>query len=98
MLLTFSTLLEFYSTNLTLPDGIALDTIDRKIYWTDMGTKKIERADMDGSNRAPILAVNASENPRGIVLYRANRLVMPIFIQFINEKIEKLFLLLSIFL
>lgn len=78
MLLTILPLLVFYS--LSVPDGLALDPIDKKIYWIDSGSKKIERADMDGSNRVAILTFGASEYPRGIVLYRANRFVIHIYL------------------
>lgn len=32
------------------PHGIAIDAIMRKIYWTDYGTQKIQRSNMDGTN------------------------------------------------
>ena len=32
------------------PRSIALDLINSKMYWTDFGTRKIQRANLDGSN------------------------------------------------
>lgn len=37
-------------TGLKDPKAIALDTIRRKLYWTDQGTGKIQRADLTGRN------------------------------------------------
>ncbi|RKU38425.1 hypothetical protein C6496_06335 [Candidatus Poribacteria bacterium] len=37
-------------TDLKDPRSIALDTLRRKVYWTDYGTGKIQRADFTGRN------------------------------------------------
>lgn len=37
-------------TGLKDPKAIALDTLRRKVYWTDYGTGKIQRADFTGRN------------------------------------------------
>ncbi|MCZ6679333.1 MAG: hypothetical protein O7E52_19045 [Candidatus Poribacteria bacterium] len=39
----------FLSVMLLEPRGIAIDTVGRKIYWTDRGREKIQRANMDGT-------------------------------------------------
>ena len=39
------------SQNLTWPNGLALDYEYRKLYWTDAGSKTIQYADLDGTNR-----------------------------------------------
>ncbi len=40
---------ELLVTGLVSPSGIALDVAGEKMYWTDMGTNKIQRANLDGS-------------------------------------------------
>ena len=40
---------ELLVTGLVSPSGIALDVADGKMYWTDIGTSKIQRANLDGS-------------------------------------------------
>lgn len=56
------------------PDGIAVDWLNRKIYWTDTGTDLIEVADMDGRNRLTLVNKGLDE-PRAIVVYPAIGLV-----------------------
>ncbi|KAH9508817.1 hypothetical protein Btru_050129 [Bulinus truncatus] len=47
------------SSNIVSPRSIALDPLNRKIYWTDWGTQpKIESADYDGSNRRTLADSN----------------------------------------
>ena len=36
---------------LDTPDGLAVDTIGQKIYWTDTDLKRIEVSDIDGNMR-----------------------------------------------
>ncbi|MEE9294352.1 MAG: DUF5050 domain-containing protein [Phycisphaerae bacterium] len=40
---------ELLVTHLVNPSGIALDVDAGKMYWTDIGTSKIQRANLDGS-------------------------------------------------
>ena len=42
--------------NLTQPSGLALDYDDRKLYWTDALREKIERSDLNGTNREVLIA------------------------------------------
>jgi len=37
--------------DLSQPSGLAIDYEDRMLYWTDAVREKIERAEMNGSNR-----------------------------------------------
>ena len=38
-------------SNLTWPNGLAIDYSELRLYWVDAGTKRIEYADLDGQNR-----------------------------------------------
>lgn len=49
-------------------DGLAVDAIGRKIYWTDTGTNRIEVGNLDGSMRKVLVWQNL-DSPRAIVLY-----------------------------
>lgn len=42
-------------TNLKDPRAVTLDTIRHKVYWTDYGTGKIQRADFTGRNREDLI-------------------------------------------
>ena len=37
------------------PDGIALDAVNRKLYWTDRWKKVVEMSELDGSQRKAII-------------------------------------------
>lgn len=39
------------SSNLTWPNGLAIDYESQRLYWADAGMKTIEYAVLDGSNR-----------------------------------------------
>ena len=49
------------------PRSIALDLINSKMYWTDFGTEKIQRANLDGSNVEDLVTTGLSD-PNGIAL------------------------------
>lgn len=53
--------------NIHTPDGLAVDWVTGKLYWTDTGYKTIEVADLDGKHNTDLLAVGLSE-PRAIAL------------------------------
>uniref|UniRef100_A0A3Q3ETX7 Low density lipoprotein receptor-related protein 4 n=1 Tax=Labrus bergylta TaxID=56723 RepID=A0A3Q3ETX7_9LABR len=55
-------------TPLMTTDGLAVDAVGRKIYWTDTGTNRIEVANMDGSMRKVLVWQNL-DSPRAIALY-----------------------------
>lgn len=46
------------SQNLEWPNSIAIDHSAGKLYWADGGTKLIEYANLDGSNRHVLLGTN----------------------------------------
>jgi hypothetical protein len=54
------------------PDGIAIDYLNRHIYWTNMGADWskndgfIERADFDGGNRTTIIPEGATFTPKQV--------------------------------
>lgn len=55
------------------PDGIAVDTAAKKVYWTNMGKPSaddgtIERADLDGSNVTTIVPVAGTWTPKQLKL------------------------------
>ena len=51
------------------PRGLALDAEGGKLYWTDSGTGKIQRANLDGSE-VEDLVTEGLLSPRGLVLVR----------------------------
>ena len=60
--------LELLVTGLVNPSGIALDVAGGKIYWTDIGAGKIQRANLDGSAVEDILTVGAVFAPLAVAL------------------------------
>ena len=49
------------------PDGIAIDWITDKMYWTDTGYKTIEVATLDGKHNMELISTGLGE-PRAIAL------------------------------
>lgn len=60
--------------SLDTADGIAIDYIERHIYWTDAGKDRIEVADLDGELRKILIWQNL-DSPRAIVLHLAEGFV-----------------------
>ena len=58
---------EVIHSNVHTPDGIAVDWVNDKLYWTDTGYKTIEVAELDGSNNMDVVNVGLNE-PRAICL------------------------------
>ena len=66
-----------FDTNLEYPRGIAVDPRDDQkwMYWMDWGSKpKIEKAGLDGSNRALVIATNIFWPNMITIDYTDNRL------------------------
>lgn len=57
------------STNVTVPNGLALDLAAGKIYWTDGGSKTIEFANIDGKNRKVLLGGSSVPGPFGLDIF-----------------------------
>lgn len=53
--------------NLESPEGIAIDWVGKKLYWTDRLPGKIEVAELDGKNRAVLISEDVYQ-PRAIVV------------------------------
>lgn len=54
--------------NVTNADGLSVDWINQKLYWTDSETDTIEVADFDGTNRITLID-SGLDKPRGIAVY-----------------------------
>lgn len=46
------------SNEMTWPNGLALDLIHKRIYWTDGGNQTIEYANLDGTGRTVLISKN----------------------------------------
>ena len=57
------------------PDGLAIDWITEKLYWTDSGLKTIEVCQLDGKHRK-VLYYDMIDAPRGIALDPRNGYVL----------------------
>ena len=55
------------STGLESPDGLAVDWVTKKLYWTDAETNRIELANLDGSHRK-VLVWQDLDQPRALAL------------------------------
>ncbi|XP_030626654.1 nidogen-2 [Chanos chanos] len=53
---------------LSCPEGVAVDTEHRKLYWVDSGTDRIETSHLDGRGRA-VLFDSDLVNPRALVVH-----------------------------
>jgi hypothetical protein len=61
-----------YHKGIVTPDGLAVDWEGRNVYWTDIGSKKLEVGKLDGTLRK-ILIKSDLDKPRAIALYTENR-------------------------
>ena len=68
--------------NVGIVDGLTLDVENDLIYWTDVTSKSIERANLNGHSRRILLG--GLDKPRAIVLYKTRRFVI-LFIIFSGE-------------
>ena len=59
------------SSKVKHPDGVAVDWVARNLYWTDMGTDRIEVSRLNGMSRKVLISENLDE-PRAITLDPTN--------------------------
>lgn len=59
---------EFITEDLMSPEGIAVDWISRRLYWTDSLKDTIEVADLDNATRRAVIIDTKLVNPRGIAV------------------------------
>ena len=57
---------ELLLRDLHTPDGLTVDWIGRKLYWSDTGLMKIEVAELDGTNNMDLVSVDMYGRPRAI--------------------------------
>lgn len=70
----FSSLSDVIKWGLETPGGVAVDWIHDLLFWTDSGTRRVEVATLDGSQRA-VLAANDLDKPRAIAVHPGDALV-----------------------
>ncbi len=58
----------FLDSNIMSPEGIAVDWISRRIYWTDSGKDTVEVASLDNSTLRSVIINKHLVNPRGIAV------------------------------
>ncbi|XP_046657715.1 low-density lipoprotein receptor-related protein 4-like isoform X4 [Daphnia pulicaria] len=56
------------SSNLTTPDGLAVDWLADNLYWTDAGRNVLEASRLDGTNRKIIIGSGLDE-PRAVAVF-----------------------------
>lgn len=56
------------TTDIRMPNALALDLIAQKLYWSDARLDKMERADLDGQNRV-VLSKVSPQHPFDIAVY-----------------------------
>ena len=49
-----------------VPDGLAIDWIHNKMYWTDTGRNTLEQSDLNGNSRRVL--IHYLDEPRGIAI------------------------------
>lgn len=58
----------FVDTNIISPEGVAVDWISRRLYWTDSGKDTVEVASLDNSTLRAVIINKHLVNPRGIAV------------------------------
>lgn len=58
----------FVSEDIMSPEGVAVDWISRRLYWTDSGKDTIEVASLDNSTLRTVVINRGLVNPRGIAV------------------------------
>lgn len=60
--------IEVVVEGLQSPEGLAVDWINKKLYWTDAGADVIEVAEFNGAQRIALITTEL-KNPRAIVVH-----------------------------
>ncbi|XP_063952170.1 low-density lipoprotein receptor-related protein 6-like [Lytechinus pictus] len=63
-----------YLPSIQNPIAVSFDPIDRKVYWSDVGSKTLSRASLDG-NDYQVIARDAIDHPDGIAVDSISRLL-----------------------
>lgn len=58
----------FINTNILSPEGVAVDWISRRLYWTDSEKDTVEVASLDDPAQRTVIARKYLVNPRGIAV------------------------------
>lgn len=66
-----SRMTKFVSKNLVWPNGLALDKISHRLYWTDAKTMAIEKINLDGSQRK-VIVQDRMFHPYSIAVFEDN--------------------------
>lgn len=66
-----SAAVEVVAYNLDTVEGLAVDEVNRKLYWTDAGRSSLEVAELDNGSYRKVLIWTAMDKPRGLVLSHA---------------------------
>uniref|UniRef100_A0A3B4DAV6 Nidogen 2b (osteonidogen) n=1 Tax=Pygocentrus nattereri TaxID=42514 RepID=A0A3B4DAV6_PYGNA len=61
-----------HTGNVVYPEGVAVDTVHRQLFWVDSGSDRIEAASLDGQNRRVLFDTNLV-NPRAIAVDTTSR-------------------------
>ena len=59
---------EVIAFNLDTVEGLAVDEINRKLYWTDAGRSSLEVAELEDGGHRKVLIWTLMDKPRGLVL------------------------------
>lgn len=60
---------EFIATDAKSAEGLTIDWINRKMYWTDSGLKRVMAADLSDGAHVTAIANSSISNPRGIAVH-----------------------------
>ena len=60
---------------LSNPDGVAVDWVYKRVYWSDAGTKTITRTDFNGTDKKVVVMEDLDE-PRTIALLPCQKYVL----------------------
>lgn len=58
----------FITTDIQSPEGVAVDWISRRLYWTDSQKDTVEVASLDDPTIRAVIARRNLVNPRGIAV------------------------------